>query len=45
MIYVMITRWYHGVMSRSEAEQTLKDHQEGSYLLRANTPDYSLAIK
>jgi len=37
--------WYHGVMSRSEAEQTLKDHQEGSYLLRASTTDYSLAIK
>ena len=32
-------------MSRVEAEQTLKDHHEGSYLLRANMPDYSLAIK
>ena len=42
-------RWYHGVMSRSEAEQVLKTHSEGSYLLRATLdhgkPEYSLAIK
>jgi len=41
--------WYHGVMSRSEAEQVLKTHSEGSYLLRATLdhgkPEYSLAIK
>ena len=42
--------WYHGVMSRVEAEDVLKDHQEGSYLLRVTRdqgrgPDYSLAIK
>lgn len=37
-------------MSRVEAEHVLKDHQEGSYLLRVSRdqgrgPDYSLAIK
>lgn len=37
-------------MSRVEAEDVLKDHQEGSYLLRVTRdqgrgPDYSLAIK
>jgi len=41
--------WYHGVMTRSEAEQVLKTHSEGSYLLRATLdhgkPEYSLAIK
>ena len=42
--------WYHGVMSRVEAEHVLKDHQEGSYLLRVSRdqgrgPEYSLAIK
>ena len=37
-------------MSRVEAEHVLKDHQEGSYLLRVSRdqgrgPEYSLAIK
>ena len=53
----MCCRWYHGVMSRGEAEQVLKTHSEGSYLLRAsldtrtasevglNRTEYSLAIK
>ena len=45
-----LLRWYHGVMSRVEAEHVLKDHHEGSYLLRVSRdqgrgPDYSLAIK
>ena len=41
---VQTDRWYHGVLSRVEAENILKDHHEGSYLLRANL-DYSLSIK
>ena len=45
-----LLRWYHGVMSRVEAENVLKDHHEGSYLLRVSRdqgrgPEYSLAIK
>ena len=55
--YFVFCRWYHGVMSRGEAEQVLKTHSEGSYLLRAsldtrtasevglNRTEYSLAIK
>ena len=47
---IFLLRWYHGVMSRVEAEHVLKDHHEGSYLLRVSRdqgrgPEYSLAIK
>ena len=50
MIRFDLLRWYHGVMTRVEAEHVLKDHHEGSYLLRVSRdqgrgPDYSLAIK
>jgi len=41
--------WYHGVLSRVEAEKILKPHSEGSYLVRAtldqSRTEYSLAIK
>ena len=36
LFLVSIFRWYHGVISRAEAEQVLKSHSEGSYLLRAS---------
>jgi len=41
--------WYHGVLSRVEAERILKAHSEGSYLVRTTLDqtktEYSLAIK
>lgn len=41
--------WYHGILSRVEAEGVLRTHSEGSYLVRATADtgrtEYSLAIK
>ena len=38
--------WYHGVISRHQAEAALKPHSEGSYLLRATLDTgHSIALK
>jgi len=41
-------RWYHGSITRIEAEGLLRIHQEGSYLVRnseSTKQDYSLSLK
>ncbi|CAH1797007.1 unnamed protein product, partial [Owenia fusiformis] len=41
-------RWYHGSVSRQDAESLLRVHKEGSYLVRqseSNKEDYSLSLK
>lgn len=41
-------RWYHGSITRIEAEGLLRVHQEGSYLVRnseSTKQDYSLSLK
>lgn len=41
-------RWYHGSITRIEAESLLRVHQEGSYLVRnseSTKQDYSLSLK
>ncbi|KAI5722727.1 hypothetical protein M8J76_012724 [Diaphorina citri] len=40
--------WYHGSVTRHEAENILRNSNEGSYLVRnseSNRPDYSLSLK
>ncbi|RZF47874.1 hypothetical protein LSTR_LSTR007871 [Laodelphax striatellus] len=40
--------WYHGVITRLEAETVLRSHREGSYLVRnseSSRNDYSLSLK
>ncbi|XP_039291886.1 uncharacterized protein LOC111059465 [Nilaparvata lugens] len=40
--------WYHGVITRLEAENVLRCHREGSYLVRnseSSRNDYSLSLK
>lgn len=40
--------WYHGTISRVDAENLLRVHREGSYLVRtseSNRRDYSLSVK
>ena len=37
--------WYHGRVSRVEAERSLVCTREGSFLVRAANTGYSLAIK
>lgn len=40
--------WYHGSISRIDAENLLRVHREGSYLVRtseSNLDDYSLSVK
>ncbi|ESN92347.1 hypothetical protein HELRODRAFT_89619 [Helobdella robusta] len=44
----MLIRWYHGPITRQEAESRLRNEREGSYLIRnseSNRLDYSLSIK
>ncbi|ESN97914.1 hypothetical protein HELRODRAFT_146123, partial [Helobdella robusta] len=39
--------WFHGLLSRQEAELLLRDSVEGSYLVRiseSNNKDYSLSL-
>lgn len=41
-------KWYHGAISRLEAEKRLKLHKEGSFLIRrseSDRNDYSLSLK
>ena len=41
-------RWYHGAITRVEAEKTLRSEREGSYLVRiceSSRQDYSLSLK
>ena len=41
-------RWYHGAVTRVEAENVLRLHTEGSYLVRnseSSRQDYSLSLK
>lgn len=43
-----LSRWYHGSITRIEAEGLLRVHQEGSYLVRnseSTKQDYSLSLK
>ncbi|KAK7072536.1 hypothetical protein SK128_014562 [Halocaridina rubra] len=47
-IPLMKQGWYHGALSRTEAESTLRSCSEGSYLVRsldASKREYSLALK
>ena len=40
--------WYHGSISRVDAESLLRVHKEGSYLVRmseSNKMDFSLSLK
>merc|ERR1719273_752725 len=40
--------WYHGSITRHEAENALRLHEEGSFLVRnsdSSTNDYSLSVK
>ena len=44
----VFSRWYHGSISRVDAENLLRVHKEGSYLVRmseSNKMDYSLSLK
>lgn len=41
-------KWYHGAISRLEAERRLKQHREGSFLIRrseSDRNDHSLSLK
>ena len=41
-------RWYHGAISRREAEEILRCHKEGSYLVRtvdSSRQEYALSLK
>ena len=43
-----VFRWYHGNISRVEAEAALRPHPPGSYLVRnceSARKDYSLSLK
>ena len=47
-ITAVLCSWYHGSISRIEAEKLLRVHREGSYLIRtseSNRQDYSLSVK
>jgi len=44
----MLCSWYHGSISRRNAEQLLRMSREGSYLVRmseSNMLDYSLSVR
>jgi len=46
--FMVLCRWYHGSISRLDAETLLRVHREGSYLVRmseSNRCDYSLSLK
>ena len=47
--YIIICcRWYHGFITRVEAENRLQSEREGSYLIRSsesNRLDYSLSVR
>lgn len=48
ILYFVISRWYHGALNRTEAEETLRSCSEGSYLVRSldvSRHEYSLALK
>lgn len=41
-------RWYHGTLSRVEAESLLREANEGAFLVRTSESakhDYSLSLK
>jgi len=45
---MVIFRWYHGAITRVEAEAVLRMNGEGSYLVRNSEStrlDYSLSVK
>ena len=45
---MIFSRWYHGNISRLEAEAALRLHPAGSYLVRnceSARKDYSLSLK
>jgi hypothetical protein len=42
----VLIRWYHGILSKGEAEGVLRSRGEGSYLVRTGRAGlFSLAIK
>jgi len=44
----LLSRWYHGVISRVDAEGLLRVYPEGSFLVRtseSNRLDFSLSVK
>lgn len=46
--YILWFRWYHGALTRIEAESTLRPLMEGSFLVRnceSARNDYSLSLK
>ena len=44
--FLSLCRWYHGILSKGEAETVLRAREEGSYLVRVGGDgEYSLAIK
>lgn len=47
-IFHFVCRWYHGAITRLEAENVLRHTEEGSYLVRnseSSRLDYSLSLK
>ncbi len=48
MIFLDPRSWYHGATSRKEAENILRSHKEGTYLVRkvdASRQEYALSLK
>ena len=46
--FLLNHRWYHGSITRHEAENALRLHEEGSFLVRnseSSMNDYSLSVK
>ena len=49
-VYLIVSyfRWFHGAITRIEAETVLRLHKEGSYLVRnseSSRQDFSLSVK
>lgn len=45
---ILYCRWYHGTLTRVEAEDLLRDADEGAFLVRNSESakhDYSLSLK